>query len=279
MNLSRLLEPSAYINKFKQFAGLGPQPIPPSYEGDGMCLRNKNMSALSDPKFISAYQHGMNSGHTIGRQSGSDQDTHVEFRAYIECWAASQSLNVAGDLVFCGVNTGIFPLAIAEFIDLNATGRNFWLFDTYEGIPERQAEEAERDGVRIMNAQHYTNVWDVAARNFSPYPNARLVKGIVPETLSTVDIDRVSYLSIDMNIAFPERAALEFFWPKLSPGGTVIFDDYAFAGHSLQQRTINEFARSVGLSVLTLPTGQGLMQKPPTVRAPSAAGGLPRSGR
>ena len=66
-----------------------------------------------------------------------------------------------------------------------------------------------------------------------------------------------------MNHSAPERAALEFFWPKMVSGGLIILDDYAFPDRDTQQRSADEFADIVGTKILTLPTGQGLLIKPP----------------
>ena len=81
-------------------------------------------------------------------------------------------------------------------------------------------------------------------------------------TLPTVPIDAVSYLSIDMNIAYPERLAIEYFWPKLVTGAVVVLDDYAWKGYEDQKATMDEFAATIGVEILTLPTGQGLLLKP-----------------
>lgn len=87
----------------------------------------------------------MNSGHHIGRPPGSDLDLHIEWRVHVLLWAASQALLVEGDFVECGVNTGIYSLAICDYLDFNATGRSFWLFDTFCGIPEEQLAQRERE--------------------------------------------------------------------------------------------------------------------------------------
>jgi hypothetical protein len=65
-----------------------------------------------------------------------------------------------------------------------------------------------------------------------------------------------------MNIANPEVAAMEFFWEKLVPGAVVLLDDYGFQDYCEQQQALDEFALSKGVSIATLPTGQGLLLKP-----------------
>jgi O-methyltransferase len=91
---------------------------------------------------------------------------------------------------------------------------------------------------------------------------AIIVRGKVPETFVGVDIEKVAYLSIDMNIAKPEVAAMEFLWDKLVKGAVVIFDDYGWAHCGEQYEALNAFARSRGVQIATLPTGQGLLIKP-----------------
>jgi hypothetical protein len=102
----------------------------------------------------------------------------------------------------------------------------------------------------------------LAKNNFAPYPNAKLVRGRVPETLTSVDIAKVCFLSLDMNIAEPEIAAIEFFWDRLVPGGIVVLDDYGWLEHRPQKLAMDRFARGKGVEILSVPTGQGLLLKP-----------------
>jgi O-methyltransferase len=228
---------------------------PPDYEGDFLAVWYKNVEFLKDPRFLAAYQRGLNSGHQFGA------DVQLEWRAHVACWAATHAKQLPGDFVECGVNTGILSLTVCEYIDFNATGKNFWLFDTFDGIPESQISEGEAARARWENKRLYFDCWEVAQRNFASYPNARLIRGMVPETLPQAEIDKVCYLSIDMNIVAPERAAIAYFWPKLVTGAVVLLDDYGWRGFHEQKAAMDQFAALRGTEVLCLPTGQGLMVK------------------
>lgn len=233
------------------------------FEGDGMVVSWKNIGFLRDPRFLSAYQRGFNSGHRYFeyvKEFGATE-LRLEWRVHVCCWAASHAKRLPGDFVECGVNTGVFSLAVCEYIDFNASGKNFWLFDTFAGIPESQMSKTEATQRKIDNKGLYVDCWDMARANFAPYPKANLIRGMVPETLPQADVDQVCYLSIDMNIAAPERAAIEYFWPKLVPGAVVVLDDYGVRGYEEQQATMNDFASTVGTEILMLPTGQGLLIK------------------
>lgn len=238
-------------------------PNMPDYFDDFLAVWNKSVDHfMEDPRFISAYKRGMESGHAIGRERGSKDDIHIEWRIHTCIWAAQHAAALPGDFVECGVNTGIMSLAICEYVDFNQLDKDFWLFDTFSGVVLDQMTEAEQASGRDEAAKHYFECYDLAVANFAPWARARLVRGVIPQSLSTAPIDRVSYLCIDLNLVEPEKAALEFFWPKLVSGGVVVFDDYGWKQCRLQKEAHDEWARRNGVSILLLPTGQGLLIKP-----------------
>ena len=235
---------------------------PASYDGDMLATWNKNLEFLSDPRFVSAYRRGMNSGHMIGRPKGSSEDIHIEWRIAMCCWAGWHARQLDGDFVECGTNTGIMSLAVCEYVDFNALDKRFFLFDTFCGLPQDQAASAEGRITQPAHRAMYEECYELARHNFAPFPRAQLVRGKVPDTLASVAIDKVAYLCIDMNIALPERAALEHFWPRMVPGGVVIFDDYGWLQCRYQKQVLDEVARGFGVEIFLLPTGQGLLIKP-----------------
>jgi hypothetical protein len=234
----------------------------PSYDENSLTTWHQSVDFLSDPKFIRAYNAGMDSGHQIMRPAGSNEDIKIKWRVAVSCWAAHHAAKLDGDFVECGVNTGIISLAICEYLGFNDLNKTFWLFDTYQGIPEEQISPAEKAlGRGKENPDYYPPCYEIAKKNFAPYPRAKLVKGRVPEILTSVVIDKVAYLSLDMNIAAPERAAIEYFWPKLVPGAVIVMDDYGWAPYRAQKTALDEFARSQGVEIMALPTGQGFLIK------------------
>src|SRR5262249_9297375 len=233
----------------------------PVYERSCLAVWRKNLSFMNDARFRSAYRRGITSGHSYRWPGQSDPDIGIEWNVYNCCWAAQQATRLPGDLVECGVSTGILSLAVCEYIDFNATGKTLWLFDTFCGIPEEQMSEQERAFGRQAYNMWYPDCWERAKANFAAFPKARLVRGVVPDTLADVGIDKVCYLVLDMNIAAPERAAIEFFWPKLVPGAIVVLDDYAWMTHEEQKSVMDEFAAKQGVPILTLSTGQAIMIK------------------
>jgi O-methyltransferase len=216
---------------------------------------------MNDPKFIEAYARGMATGHNFGA------NLHIEWRVFLACWAARVASRLDGDFVECGVNTGIFSAAICSYIDFNRfPEKHFYLVDTFEGLPLDQLSPAEvAAGIGGSAEDEYFDSYDLVRRNFQEYPNVVVIKGRVPEALALVPAERIAYLCRDMNAVKPERAAIEYFWDKLVPGGMVVLDDYGFRRHVAQQESFDEFARLHDVGIFSLPTGHGLMIKPPTL--------------
>lgn len=222
---------------------------------DGLWVNGRNLEFFEGERFLESYEAGVNTGHSLGA-------INVKWRMATICWAVKHASHLEGDFVECGVNTGIASLTGAKYLGFDQYKEKSWyLFDTYSGIPQDGLGAEEREKVDRMN-RHYFDCFDLVQENFSDYENVRLVKGVVPESLETVSIHSVAYLSIDMNIAAPEVAAIRHFWPKLVKGAIVVLDDYGFAGFEEQKESMDVFAREKDVEIYTLPTGQGLLIKP-----------------
>ncbi len=108
-----------------------------------------------------------------------------------------------------------------------------------------------------MESGGYERDVEAVKANFSEWQRVRIIQGAVPETLVQVETEEVAYVHLDMNCAIPEQAAAEFFSSRLLTGALMIFDDYAYKGYDPQKAALDSFAHSKGVTVLSLPTGQG----------------------
>jgi hypothetical protein len=222
---------------------------PQLYSQDCLTTFN-NHDFMRDPRFIAAYARGK-------QAAGVDHLMH--WRAHVALWVASQVKNLPGAFVECGVSTGFLSSAIMQYVDWNSLQKSFYLFDTFSGLDPRYTSEEEQKKGR-MDWYHDLS-FEKIKQNFAEYKNVHLVKGAVPESLASVEIPQVCYLSLDMNCTAPEIAAAKFFWDRMVCGGMILMDDYAYAGYEDQHRAFNQFAREMGIEILTLPTGQGLILK------------------
>jgi hypothetical protein len=219
----------------------------PTYREDGLWSAH-NADFLAEESFRRSY------GAALERQPG----TEMRWRTHVALWAGHQAIRLAGDFVECGVNRAFLSSAIMTSLDFaQHRDRHFYLFDTFDGLAPQWIGPEDK----AAHWNEYEDVYEDVARAFQNYPNVTLVRGAVPATLPGAGVEKVAYLSIDMNCAAPEIEALRFFWPKMVVGGLVLLDDYGWAGHEAQKRGADEFADSVGARILCLPTGQGLLIK------------------
>ena len=212
-----------------------------------------------EPLFRAAYERGV--------KAGSGVDPHIEWRVRVALWAARLAMRAPGSFVECGVNAGLISSAIMEYLRWSTAGRSFYLIDTFQGPILSQYSPTEIESGRLAAAQDaiergaYVTDLERIRANYSEWPSAELIQGAVPDVLNTVAIGAVAFLHLDMNCALPERAALEFFDRRLSPGAVVLFDDYSQFGHDSLREAIDASCSRLGLDILSLPTGQGLIVK------------------
>ncbi len=228
------------------------------YDQDGLRTIH-NHDFIRQPSFCKAYERGC--------QAADDYRWH--WRVYIGLWAAFSASKLDGDFVECGVNRGFMSSAIMESLDWDSLNKTFYLLDTFEGLEERYVSDEDREcgaiwkNERLLEDGFYVRGVDSVKANFSQWKNIRIIPGPVPETLNGVETKKVAYLHLDMNCSPPEVAALNFFWDRLLPGAFVIFDDYAYHGYESQKNALDAVAKERNVMIAGLPTGQGLLIKPP----------------
>jgi O-methyltransferase len=57
-------------------------------------------------------------------------------------------------------------------------------------------------------------------------PNVIFHKGYFPDTADAVKDIRFAFVNMDADLHNPTKAGLEFFYPRLSPGGIILIHDY-----------------------------------------------------
>jgi O-methyltransferase len=227
----------------------------PTFAGD-ILVSWGNVEFLEDPAFIQAV--------ALGVERGSWTSTlDIRWRFHVLLWAAARAARMEGDFVECGVNRGGFARSIVDYVDFGRLDKTFYLMDTFSGLVEAHISPEERAmGLNMERFAKFTESYDEVSEAFRAFPNVKLVRGPIPDTLPEVTTPKVAFLSIDMNVMLPEIAAANYFWDRLVSGAVVVLDDYGHGPHQVQKHAFDAFAAEHGVQVLMLPTGQGLMFKP-----------------
>lgn len=139
---------------------------------------------------------------------------HCEACQLISAVTATEKLG--GEMAELGVAFGASARLICDF----APGRTLHLFDTFEGLPA----PGEADGSRFVEGAFRSRLEEV--REYLDGKRIRLHKGTFPETGEAVADHRFSLVHLDADLYESTLAGLEFFYPRMCPGGVLICHDY-----------------------------------------------------
>lgn len=131
--------------------------------------------------------------------------------------------NIGGGCAEAGVFQGSFASHINElFYD-----RKLYLFDTFEGFPDKYMNLDKERGYTYKgrNPELYkdTSV-DVVLSKMKYKENVLIRKGFFPDTLQGLE-EEFCFVSLDMDLYVPLKAGLEYFYPRLLRGGYIFIHD------------------------------------------------------
>ena len=141
--------------------------------------------------------------------------------------------DVPGDLVECGVwRGGACILMRAVLAAYGDEKRSVWLADSFQGVPRSDPANYKADkGIRADLAAGILGVSEAEVKaNFERYglldDQVRFLPGWFKDTLQDAPIDQIALLRLDGDLYESTIQALDALYPRLSPGGFCIVDDY-----------------------------------------------------
>ena len=192
------------------------------------------------------------------------------FLAHVELFKLT--LDVPGDIAEVGVFRGLGLMTWANLLEAYAIGdrtKVVYGFDNWQGFTELAPEDGAKVGevqkeVGGFSPRQYKEELEAAIRifdedRFIPWKaRVKLVEGQVEETAGRFVKDnpgvRFSLVHLDCDLYKPTKAAIEAFWPRLSRGGVMLFDEYAIKDWPGETAAVDEyFADMPNVRVRTLP--------------------------
>jgi O-methyltransferase len=170
-------------------------------------------------------------------------------RCYMLWQQARSTAPLGGEVAEVGVYRGGTARLLARTVQ--PTGRTVHLFDTFAGMP---AVDAARDLHREGDFAE-TSLDEVRAF-LAGSPNVRFYPGFFPQTAEPVRDTRFSFVHVDVDIYPSVRDCCAFFYPRLLPGGVMIFDDYGFLSCPGARQAVDEFFADKPETPCYLPTAQ-----------------------
>jgi O-methyltransferase len=131
---------------------------------------------------------------------------------------------------------GVYKGGTARILAKSCPQKTVHLFDTFGGMPEVRPDiDAHRQG-------DFSDTSLEAVRDFlKDCSNVRFYQGFFPKTASGLQDERFCFVNIDVDIYSSTKDCLEFFYPRMLPGGVMAFDDYKWRDCAGVKMAIDEF--------------------------------------
>ncbi len=160
---------------------------------------------------------------------------------------------IPGDVIETGVWRGgacIFMRAVLAVA--GDTERRVWVADSFEGLPKASVA-ADTEDAFSSSAWEWNQLsvsLEAVRGNFAKYglldDQVQFLKGWFKDTLPAAPIERLSLLRLDGDMYESTWDAISVLYPKLSPGGYAIVDDYSTWPACKQ--AVDDYRRQNGIS-------------------------------
>ena len=182
------------------------------------------------------------------------------------------ALTIPGKRIECGVFRGFSALRVCEVARAAAdrpggyAGEDLHLVDSFAGFPE----PLEQDFIAMRDRSHAVSgaafhAGDGAAPEehlrtlLAGFPHVTIHKGWIPAVYSSLPESLWSFAHIDVDLYEATLTSLQYFYPRMSPGGVIVCDDYGSTLFPGARTAWDEFCASAGLSFIVLETGQAVL--------------------
>jgi len=183
-----------------------------------------------------------------------------DYAQLVEDWTRNNRTNNWGDLVrfytiYLNVNQILKDRVPGDFIELGVYKgnsakllatlgrrhkRHIYLFDTFAGFDPRDLRGVDR-GQSALFADTSLS----AVREFVGTDGVTYIPGFFPESISKIALpETIAIAHIDCDLYEPMKAGLEWFYPRLSPGGILLLHDYSSGIFEGAKLAIDEFFAS-----------------------------------
>lgn len=171
-----------------------------------------------------------------------------------ECVTTVLRDGVPGDLIETGVWRGGTTILMRAVLETYADAeRCVWVADSFQGLPEPNAALYPADAADTHHAWSQLAVSvDAVKANFARYEllddRVRFLPGWFKDSLPDAPIERLAVLRIDGDMYESTIDPLRYLYPRLSPGGFVIVDDYANPKLPGCKQAVDDYRAEHGIS-------------------------------
>ncbi len=149
---------------------------------------------------------------------------------------------------------GVYQGCSAKLISIASSGRPLHLFDTFAGLPEPLAQEQTH-----LHRRQYHGSLEAVENFLAGHRNIKVHPGEFPATASACEGLKFSFVHLDVDLETSMRACLEFFYPRMIPGGIILTHDYSWLAGV--KRACDTFLAHRREQMIEMPTSQAMLVK------------------
>ena len=151
--------------------------------------------------------------------------------------------NIPGDIVEFGCYVGTTSVPIMQ--QLQKTDRRFYVYDSFEGLPEKTAEDQSPSGVQFVAGELFAAKKELI-RNFrqANLPLPVITKSWFSDLTPDQVPDHIAFAFLDGDYYRSIHDSLKLIWKKLSPGAIIVVDDYANDALPGAQKAVDEWLKN-----------------------------------
>lgn len=203
---------------------------------------------LQDPEFLKIYNQ-------------VKKDSLVPI---FQCWELWQLVEdtqkLKGDVIEIGTYRGASGAIMATKLKLTNSQDTLYCCDTYEGIVKASEEDNYFKGGELKDTSLDT-IKQRFANDFK-LNNTVFLKGIFPEDTGHEVADNTFRLvHIDVDVYLSAKDTVEWVWDRMSVGGIIVFNDYAYPRTVGITKLVNEYRSKKDCAIIHNFNGNGIMIK------------------
>ena len=175
---------------------------------------------------------------------------------------------IDGLIVECGCYRGLSSYMLCSYLRHEAPsfdGRGYHVFDSFAGLSEPTADDdIPSDWSNATELSQMTQPGRFAAslaavrRGLKAFPGITYHPGWIPLTFTAMVEARYRFVHVDVDLYDPTLDALTYFFPRLSPGGLIVSDDYSWPG---ARTAINQYCGEHQIALQLSTDGQAIVRK------------------
>ncbi len=152
-----------------------------------------------------------------------------------------KTLNITGDVVEFGCYEGDTSILLAGELR-NQPDKWLYLYDSFEGLPEKSIEDKSADGWRFKAGELKASP-DTVRHKFRKYalPDPVIVKGWFDQIEDSDLPSQISFALLDGDFYDSIKTSLELVAPRMVDGGIIVVHDYRNASLPGSGKAVNEF--------------------------------------